>query len=718
MRCHRLVSAGLLATLSRPLAAQADRERVVTLDAASTAIERVRAKFFAMDYLAGVEDADRLLKQFPKSRELAAWRVANLARTDRQRQAKAAAASLLSTNRSDPWGWFARTLVEEYADDDATTASVLEASAQAYRRAPSQPSIVWLRAFALANEHQAVHAIALIDRTAMKGPLSQAMLDLRANAVYNLATATPHRDQALIDSALSLYARARARDSLDAAAYVFPASRMFNLGRTSEAYALAKRGAELSPGSLPAHQYYWMAINGLKDRTQAQRDSEALADVEALMRLRPSEASVLSSAAEQYRSRGQPERAHEIEERIVSVAPVSFAAEWMLVTRYRAMRKSLEDSTRRDSLRPRYVRALWDFVDRPDHSRDRLLGDAYRELFYQTDSTTNADTLLRIVRGMVQYEGINPHIAYAAGAIRLAQRGRDFREAEQIARAGLTAGKAKIESQREIYETVGDEARALDWMSAFMYDALGVVFLHEGRLADAEKQLLHARELDPHSMTAVLHLGNLAERRGALEDAERFYAKGSLVSAIETNPNRAGLKAVYQRRHGSLDGFEAYVAGLADADRALRRAEIAKTRAAKPASLAAFSLKTLDGRALTLDSLRGKTTVINAWGMWCGPCVAEMPEVQKLAARFASDTSVRILTIDNDPNTDELRSWMQKKAYTFTTLIDDGYTKRVGVRGYPTTWFVDPNGRVVFTKVGWSENLVEEFVWRIEMIPR
>ncbi len=33
---------------------------------------------------------------------------------------------------------------------------------------------------------------------------------------------------------------------------------------------------------------------------------------------------------------------------------------------------------------------------------------------------------------------------------------------------------------------------------------------------------------------------------------------------------------------------------------------------------------------------------------------------------------------------------------------------------YPTTWVLDRQGRVVFTKIGWSEKLVEEFAWRIE----
>lgn len=714
--CSRSASV-LLCLAAAHLGAQADRAKPVALDVAATAVERVRAKYFAMDYADGAAEADRLLKQFPASRELAAWRVANLARAQRPQEAKAAANALLAGNRADAWGWFAIALYNEYAADNPTSADVLDASRQAYGRAPNDPAVVWLRAFALSGEGHPQEALALIDTAAARGPLSQEMLDLRANAVYNLATATPKTNQTLVDSAFALYAQARRHDSTDAAAYTFPASRMFNRGRTAEAYTLAKRGAELSPASVAVHEYYWLTIDASKERSQAERDAEALADVESLLRLRPEEPTVLLSASQQYRQRHQADRARELEDRILSLAPTSFSAEQALMNRYRVMGRQLADSTIRDStLKPRYIRALWDFVQRPTHQRERILGDAYRELFSRSDSTTNADTLLRIVHGMIKYEGINPHYTYAEGAIRLAERGRDFREAERIARDGLKAGKDKIDSQKQIYETVGDYARALDWMSAFMYDALGVVYMREGRLADAEKQLTHARDLDPSSVKALYHLGQLAERRNALDDAERFYGKGSLLSAMGSNPNRPALKQAYQRKRGSLDGFDTFMAGLADADRASRRAEIAKSREQKPAPLSPFSLKTLEGRVVALDSLRGRTTVINNWGMWCGPCVAEMPDVQKLATRFASDSTVRIITIDNDPNTDELRSWMDKKKYTFTTLIDDGYTKRSGIRGYPTTWFIDPAGRVVFTKVGWSENLLEEFGWRIEMI--
>jgi thiol-disulfide isomerase/thioredoxin len=714
---RRLSLAVAVVVVALPLRAQDARQSGVSLNLANAAVARVKASYFGMDYHGGVIEADRLLKQFPKSRELAAWRIANLARSDRPREAQAAARVLLAANRNDPWGWFAQTFVLSYASDRTPAGEVVKTSLEAYRRAPRDPNVIWLRAFALSNNNASPHALALIDSANTRGVITQELRTLRATALFNVASPGRTPDAALVDSAFRLYARARAADSTDATAYTFAASRLMNSGRNAEAYALAKRGAEISRLSLAAHENYWRAIDGLKDRSQAERDAEALADVDVLLRERGTEPAVLAAAVRQYRTRRQTERANALQDRLLSEHPRSAAAEFAIVDRYRELRRQLNDTTIRDStLGPRYREALWSFVNQPTHVRDVLIGDAYRELFRLSDSTTHADTLLRIVRGMAKYEGINPHITHADGAIRLAERGRDFAAAEQIARDGLKAGKARIDEQKEIYETVGDYARAVDWMSAFMYDALGVVYMRQGRLNDAEKQLRHALELDPKSLKVYHHLGQLAERRGQLVEAEQSYVKGSLLSTMAANPNRTSLERVYKATRGSADGYSAFLSGLAETDRANRRAEIAKSRAAEPVALKPFSLKTVDGKIVSLDSLRGKTAVINNWGMWCGPCVAEMPEFQKLATQYAADSGVRILTIDNDPNTDELKAWLEKKGYTFTTLIDDGYLRRSNISAYPTTWFLDATGRVVFTKTGWSEKLIEEFGWRIDMI--
>jgi thiol-disulfide isomerase/thioredoxin len=130
--------------------------------------------------------------------------------------------------------------------------------------------------------------------------------------------------------------------------------------------------------------------------------------------------------------------------------------------------------------------------------------------------------------------------------------------------------------------------------------------------------------------------------------------------------------------------------------------------------VSAFNLKTLDGRPVTLESLKGRTVVINFWGIWCGWCVKELPDLQKLHEKYAADPDVAILTIDNDQNPSDVPPWMKQRGFTFPVLLDDGYVTKAGVHAFPTTWFLDRQGRKVFEKVGWSEKLLEEFSWRVE----
>ena len=57
-----------------------------------------------------------------------------------------------------------------------------------------------------------------------------------------------------------------------------------------------------------------------------------------------------------------------------------------------------------------------------------------------------------------------------------------------------------------------------------------------------------------------------------------------------------------------------------------------------------------------------------------------------------------------------------KEEYTFPVLMDQGYVSEQGVTAFPTTWFVDPHGKICFEKKGWSEELAQEFAWRVEAL--
>ena len=91
-------------------------------------------------------------------------------------------------------------------------------------------------------------------------------------------------------------------------------------------------------------------------------------------------------------------------------------------------------------------------------------------------------------------------------------------------------------------------------------------------------------------------------------------------------------------------------------------------------------------------------------------------EFAKLAQRYVEDPAVLVLTINNDTDPNVVREWMAKREYRFPVLLDDGYARSASVTSYPTTWFIDRQGRIAFTKKGWSEQLEEEFAWRVEAL--
>ena len=196
--------------------------------------------------------------------------------------------------------------------------------------------------------------------------------------------------------------------------------------------------------------------------------------------------------------------------------------------------------------------------------------------------------------------------------------------------------------------------------------------------------------------------------------AESFYLKGIAVQTPGENPNDKALKALYEKQFGSLDGYDTYLTTAEERDRARRKKEVLEARFEDPQPFEPFVLKTLDGDSLSTDDLQGKTVAINTWGLWCGWCLEEMPDLQKLHEQYSDSTDVLLLTINNDENVDDVRAWMQEQGYTFPVLLDDGYLNRVNSHTFPTTWFLDREVRKAFEKIGWSEKLVEEFSWRLE----
>jgi peroxiredoxin len=121
-------------------------------------------------------------------------------------------------------------------------------------------------------------------------------------------------------------------------------------------------------------------------------------------------------------------------------------------------------------------------------------------------------------------------------------------------------------------------------------------------------------------------------------------------------------------------------------------------RAAAPA----FTLADLDGRALSLASLRGQTVLIYFWATWCPYCQKELPTtVQELARRYR-DRRLVVLAVNMEEGRDKVRAWAKKHGISVPVLLDGAgeVSGDYRVTATPTAVLVDRDGRTVARAVG------------------
>ena len=106
-----------------------------------------------------------------------------------------------------------------------------------------------------------------------------------------------------------------------------------------------------------------------------------------------------------------------------------------------------------------------------------------------------------------------------------------------------------------------------------------------------------------------------------------------------------------------------------------------------------FSLRTLDGKSVSLASYRGKTLVINVWATWCPPCRQEMPDLLSSYAKLRT-SSVEFLGVDTTEEAPIVRAYVVAKNVPYPQAIDaqKKFQKDYDIQYFPTTFVIDPQG--------------------------
>lgn len=114
-----------------------------------------------------------------------------------------------------------------------------------------------------------------------------------------------------------------------------------------------------------------------------------------------------------------------------------------------------------------------------------------------------------------------------------------------------------------------------------------------------------------------------------------------------------------------------------------------------------FTLPDLSGTPVTLSDLRGKIVFLNLWATWCAPCRAEMPSMQALYERFKG-RDFTMIAVSEDTNAEDVAAFAKELKLTFPILLDTSnrLPGRFGVTGYPETFIIDRDGRVIEHFVG------------------
>ena len=121
-----------------------------------------------------------------------------------------------------------------------------------------------------------------------------------------------------------------------------------------------------------------------------------------------------------------------------------------------------------------------------------------------------------------------------------------------------------------------------------------------------------------------------------------------------------------------------------------------------------FEVTLSDGSTFRLSDQRGKAVLVNLWATWCPPCVAEMPDLQKLSEDYAD--SLVVLGVNISDSAEDAAAFMEENGYTYPLYVDADYMRSTFIfptQAIPLTVVIDPNG--VATAIHMGLGTYEQF---------
>ena len=118
-------------------------------------------------------------------------------------------------------------------------------------------------------------------------------------------------------------------------------------------------------------------------------------------------------------------------------------------------------------------------------------------------------------------------------------------------------------------------------------------------------------------------------------------------------------------------------------------------------AMPAISLQDMDGKSIKADHFKNSVVVFDFWATWCGPCIAEIPFLNRLQEKY-KDKGVKVVGVTlASGDAGEVKPFVSRFKMAYSVLMgNDDQAYELNIMGFPTTYIVNRDGKVYQKYVG------------------
>ena len=219
-----------------------------------------------------------------------------------------------------------------------------------------------------------------------------------------------------------------------------------------------------------------------------------------------------------------------------------------------------------------------------------------------------------------------------------------------------------------------------------VYRSLARFYSEVGRTEDAENIINRFKAvMKPDSIHHSFYLGDILQMMHRYEDMLQVFNE-----LEKQEPDNRSVARKLAEIHEMLGNAE-----LAKEYR--EKAEPALALLGKP--VPDFSATDLDGNPISLQDYRGNIVLLDFWAVWCGPCIAEMPNVKKVYDTYKTQ-GFDIIGVSLDTDETRLRDYLKENEIPWRQVFSgQGWqspvARQYGINAIPAPWLIDRDGTLI-----------------------